>query len=296
MVSFFISLGALATLGLLLFAWWQLQSIKKTNFGRFLLEIEARYGGEDILKARTILHEIYRDCKDPCACRQFDAIHQRIKKIGQDKEKAEKLVLLKNFLDFLESISYYQRKKYLDEEDICEMFDCNIPYWFKVYEAWIQHLRVRDKNPALYCEFERLAKKIKTQKTALKNMKDTKESLLYVNIGLLIFSSLFGIFFDVNGHVIKISSYETKESSVFHGYEHDTEKQEKLPPTRVMDPSWIGLFALAICLILLSTLFMLLLPLLQVQSLAAPIWFTSLALLAFLFFFIKIGVLYFCTC
>jgi hypothetical protein len=65
-------------------------------------------------------------------------MQEEIRRIGSLEERTRDFILLLNFMDFLESIAYYTRRRYIESEDMYEMFGGNLPYWFNLFEAWIK--------------------------------------------------------------------------------------------------------------------------------------------------------------
>ncbi|MGL6028741.1 MAG: DUF4760 domain-containing protein, partial [Legionella sp.] len=79
-------------------------------------------------------------------------------------EKSEQFVYLLNFLDFLETISFFANHDYISEIEINELIGCSLKYYFCVYEDLIQERRRKYGTSQYYNELETLAKKIQRSK------------------------------------------------------------------------------------------------------------------------------------
>jgi len=147
-------------------AWFPLSDINKTSKGDFLLRIDERYGSNEIMQARKIIHKFY------CATRpengnislevHINKISEEIKKISTIEDSAKDFIHLLNFLDFLETIAYFTHKNHITYNDIDELLGWSITYYFKVFKPWIYYRRKKYNNNKYYCELELLVCKLES--------------------------------------------------------------------------------------------------------------------------------------
>lgn len=150
------------TLLLVWVAWIQLYSLNNINKADFLLRIDDRFGSDQIIKARTIIHKFYCESRSEEICQEthIKKISERIKEIGTNSEKADDFVCLLNFLDFLETISYFANNNYLSKRDVQELIAESLTFYYKVFEPWIYYRRQKYSNDNFYREVENLVKDI----------------------------------------------------------------------------------------------------------------------------------------
>jgi hypothetical protein len=150
------------TLIIVIVAWIQLGSLSRTSKSDFLLRIDERYSSVNSVKARTIIHEFYCDA-------QTDELHydiviekisNRIKDVEFKKEESKDFIILINFLDFLETISYFCNKKYISDRDVNELLGCSMNYYYKIFKPIIYARRSKYNDPRYYCEIEKFYEKL----------------------------------------------------------------------------------------------------------------------------------------
>ncbi|HIF0138890.1 TPA: DUF4760 domain-containing protein [Legionella anisa] len=156
--------AAIVILTIIIFCagWIQFKDLNKTSKGDFLLRIDEKYGQPENIKARTIIHEFY------CLTRsEHIDVTNHVRKISimvKDTkykiEEAEKFVCLLNFLDFLETISYFANHSYISEKEVNELIGCSLKYYFCVFDDLIRERRQKYNSNHYYSELETLAKKI----------------------------------------------------------------------------------------------------------------------------------------
>lgn len=109
-----------------------LSSISKSTQADFLLRIDERWGSEEIIKARQTIHKLYLDTKEihkddepPISNRKLHSeIGTHILKLHNSKDDIESFSYLLNFLDFMETIGYFYKNKYIDLtaiKDLCSL-------------------------------------------------------------------------------------------------------------------------------------------------------------------------------
>ena len=152
--------------------WFNFPRIRKTNHADFLMRIEDRFGCDKILEAREIIHFLYREAerkidrpedpkeeeKDKYRVKKIAYVSEKLLDIRRSPVKAKDFISLLNFLDFLESISYYRKKNYIEENDMKEMFGGQISYFYLCFYGWIKKSReTYDVDGGLYSELRELA-------------------------------------------------------------------------------------------------------------------------------------------
>ena len=153
--------------------WMQFKSLNKTSKAEFLLRIDERYGSIEIIKARSIIHSYYQETYH----KDID-ITAHANKIGHlilQAEKAQKpinFIYLLNFLDFLETVSYFTNANYISLDDINELVGGSIKYYYCVYKPFIHTRRKKYHCNKYYCELEVLAKKIQKKNPSFQPIVD----------------------------------------------------------------------------------------------------------------------------
>lgn len=152
-------------------AWIQLHGIIKTGRADFLLQIDKRYGDPAIIRARKIIHLIYRKLKnensnltEPQYC---ELLAQEINSLAEGKTRKDDIdyVYLLNFLDFLETISLFANNGHISVDDINDLMNQSLGFFFTIYEIRIRERRRKYKDDSFYQEFECLIKKLRCKKT-----------------------------------------------------------------------------------------------------------------------------------
>lgn len=156
----FIYYGSIITLTLILafIAYSKSNSALKQSKINYLLEIDERFCGSEIIHAREIIHEFYltatelypdfdNDQIKPIIGKMINDIHNNI---GRKRD----FIYLLNFLDFLETIGYLYVKKGVTIPELNELLGNSIVYFYEIYEPYIKHRRKKD--PKFYDQFEKL--------------------------------------------------------------------------------------------------------------------------------------------
>lgn len=156
---------------LIIVAWRQLSSLNKTGTADFLLRIDERFSSKQIIDARTFLHKLYIQCRPDCShdniskiCQDCHLIHMQsirdaIKNIRHNPKLAKQFMQLRNLLELFETVGYFEKKGYVDFNQINELVGCTIVYHYEVFRDWIHYLQ--DSNdPDNFIEFEGLIYKI----------------------------------------------------------------------------------------------------------------------------------------
>ncbi|HVE44999.1 MAG TPA: hypothetical protein VNC84_07730 [Gammaproteobacteria bacterium] len=159
----------LLTIGLIVVALTQLLDLNKTSKSDFLLKIYAMYGSREIVKARAIIQRLYRnanpDPKNPVPRETYiRKMAEEIDNIRHEcgKKSCEEFSYLLNLLDFLETVGFFSRKKYISAKDVDELIGNSVVFYYDIFRSWIYYRRKTYENSSYYCEFEELVEKIKS--------------------------------------------------------------------------------------------------------------------------------------
>jgi hypothetical protein len=145
---------------LVVVAWVQLESLKKTARADFLMRLDDRYGSEPIIKARQIIQRLYRESNNTnpgapeITHRYF--IGNRINEISEDISRSEDYVYLLNLLDFLESISFFANRNDITSDDIRDLMGLSLDFFYTIFKPRIEARRNKYKDKSVYSEFEKL--------------------------------------------------------------------------------------------------------------------------------------------
>jgi len=148
------------TAALVYVAWHQLSGIGRVSKGDFLLRLDERFGTSDVIKARRIIHSLYRyaDKNNKNGPKTLEYLQGQVSiylyKLKNNKldildykndellqEKHFSLVL--NFLDLLEATAFFCNKGYIDGNDLRELSGDSIKYYFGIYKKIIEDRRDR---------------------------------------------------------------------------------------------------------------------------------------------------------
>ncbi|RAP36668.1 hypothetical protein B1207_07650 [Legionella quinlivanii] len=150
------------TIFILCAGWLQFRDLNKTSRGDFLFRIDERYGQPEIIKARVIIHKFY--CltyhKNIDCTKHTQIIGEMIYRIKFNPYKASDFIALLNFLDFLETISYFANRGYISVKDLNELTGYSIKFYYSVFTKFIDDRRNKYKSDKYYCELQKLAKYI----------------------------------------------------------------------------------------------------------------------------------------
>ncbi|WP_106225638.1 DUF4760 domain-containing protein [Legionella pneumophila] len=162
-------LGIFTSLFLVFGAWRKINEANKNSKISYLLQIDERWGSEEIIRAREVIHQLYLDAmnllpnqktnKDLC-----DIVGQGIKDLHGNQEKIEHFISLLNLLDFWETIGYLYYCKAITILEIRELFGNSIVYYFVIYKPFIEFRREQTLDLKFYEHFENLYKAVKNYK------------------------------------------------------------------------------------------------------------------------------------
>ncbi len=151
---------------LVLVAWVQLSKIHSVSQSEFLLKVFTHLSDESIIKAMKILHRLRLETEDECKNDNLsipkkinEKISKKILELRGDYILVNNFIYLKNFLDYLEHISYLCEEGEISRDDIQSCLDERIRTYYAFYKDLIEYYK--DKNPQYrpYQSFESLAGK-----------------------------------------------------------------------------------------------------------------------------------------
>ncbi len=189
-------LTGFTTAVLALIAYFNLESLNQTNKNKQLLQIDQRWGNHEIIKARQIIHIIYRtvcddlkyeDPKVKPSVNLYENVSPVIGKIIIELSVSEKLesracfIYLLNYLDLMESLAYIYRDA--DSKDIEELEAfCGETLVFN-YGVFHEYIKFRNKKHSTkqdkyYTEFTNIMKKLKDTKKIDQHKRDQTNIIL----------------------------------------------------------------------------------------------------------------------
>lgn len=140
----------------------QNQSQIKQNQSRFLMEIDERWGSGEILRARIIIHNLYRDISDLNANNNLDIICPEIGEriillsISPKEKERRNFVYILNFLDFMESIGHLETHGYIETQQLNILCGESLQFNYKIFQPYIEHKRRKHNIKTFYQNFEKL--------------------------------------------------------------------------------------------------------------------------------------------
>jgi len=154
------------TIALIYVGWQQLENLNRTSSADFLLRIDNRYSNPEIIKARIIIQQLYRKTTSPEKKYSEDDVTKKIadeiKLIGRENsnESCEKFIYLLNLLDFLETISYFSNRNFVNATEIDNLLGNTILFNYKIFKYWIKYRREKYQQKDYYSELQTLVEKI----------------------------------------------------------------------------------------------------------------------------------------
>lgn len=151
-------------------AYVQLSSLSRTAEVDFLMKLDKRYGGLEIIKARQVIHRFYRQSKEANSSApeivHWNEIGKAIDALSRSTKPSEQkeYIFLLNLLDYLESIAFYVNNDYIKKKHVEDMMGISIVFFYTIFLPRIEHRREKYNMKDFYIEFEKLYLKIKDQK------------------------------------------------------------------------------------------------------------------------------------
>lgn len=144
----------LLTFIIVLVAYVQLHSLRKTTVGDFLLEIDKRYNSKQIIEAREIIRNFFLEAKHENIKNNNDQyivkeqISKKVRNLAErnldenDKTDAtHKYILLLGLLDLLETVAYYGNKHFVKREQIEGVLGGTMSRYYNVLKSLIEYIR-----------------------------------------------------------------------------------------------------------------------------------------------------------
>lgn len=189
--AFLYWLTAISGLALAIIAYVKISKFQGLNEAEFLLRIDERWGDSKMVKARQIIHRIYRDIQAPAD--KFQNYEIEYKKIGDvvtalslytDSQKNENyrilnerfneqqkiinklklggddFIILLNFLDFLETIGFLYKEGHITLEKVNAMCGESLKFHYGVFEGYIKFKQSKHNEKSYYTNFKKLYRDI----------------------------------------------------------------------------------------------------------------------------------------
>ena len=145
---FWTMISAIATIGILMIAYFQFKKIRAQNSSQILFHLEDEWNGKPMrLKRKNLANELHKALINPEIRRSHLTLLNQIEDI----------------LDFFEKVSYLTNKGELDFELVYQIYSHDLIYYWTIIEklefiSYVRNNRPNGKN--FYCHCETLFKKI----------------------------------------------------------------------------------------------------------------------------------------
>jgi len=159
-------ISGIATTAIALIAYINLTSIKDINKNAHLLQIDKRWGDPQIIKARQIIHIIYREIRDNKNTENLslDDVYTKMGQIILMMSKDNRnhniglaFIYLLNYLDLMESLSFIYKDSSSDQiQELESLCGETLEFNYRIYYMYIYFIRVIRKNPKFYNNFAEL--------------------------------------------------------------------------------------------------------------------------------------------
>ncbi len=185
---------SVGTLFLGLIAYIQLSNINESLEIDYLLKINQQLRRKEIIKARTIIHELYLMAQNELQAQGINIqnkewksklhkkIGYKIKKLSTSNEKQKFLYLL-NFLDFMETVGYLYTNNHLTLDNLDKLFGASLIFNFKIYKSYILHRQRKHKIGDFYKEFKKLYYDLKERNRKRNRKQNTNEKIIIGAVG-----------------------------------------------------------------------------------------------------------------
>ncbi len=170
----FHAIGIIAlTFILVMIAWIQLDGIKKTAHGDFLLRLDESFREGVVLSAIKIIYLLDRESKASCDVHEIrnlrcgncenvvtEEMKTNLMRIYEstNPEDIHRRLKLSLYLDHLETMAYFVNNEFLTIEDIDGIHGDVIKYHCQLFDGWISTIRIH--APDSYIELSALCKKL----------------------------------------------------------------------------------------------------------------------------------------
>lgn len=137
-------------------AWINLKSIKDEIKSKFLYQIDERWGQQQILEGRKILHElIQKETNGSDIKSYYEEISNKLLEIY--KNEPDKYIMILNLLEFMETMGYLvYEEKAIELEQVKKLCDYDITRLYEISNKLIDKLRIDYKNNNMFCNFQKM--------------------------------------------------------------------------------------------------------------------------------------------
>ncbi len=142
-------------------AWVQLSKIGGSAQVSYLLEFDKKWGSEELITARALIHKPYIECQklNLNDADMFNTLGQYIIALSMQDNKPEDV---KNFmyvlslLNFFEAVGFIYNRTYLKPAKINELMGQSIKFYYKTFESYIAYRRNKHGDVSFHKEFEKM--------------------------------------------------------------------------------------------------------------------------------------------
>lgn len=153
-------------------AWYKLREIHNQSEAHFLLRIDERWGNNESIKARSVIHKLYHEISERHKSGLEDIpfterdvfiqakLGSEIILLSKNITLTDDFIYLLNFLDFMESIAFLVEEKHVSARKLNILCGESIIFNYIIFQPYIQQRRVRHGNKNFYKCFENLYKEM----------------------------------------------------------------------------------------------------------------------------------------
>ncbi|MBM3469025.1 MAG: hypothetical protein FJX71_06315 [Alphaproteobacteria bacterium] len=166
----FVSGAAAASVAFI--AWIKLTKVNDQNETDILLSIDKRWGNHESIKARMVIHKLYRDineryknCIENLPKEEKDTFIQaqlgyEIAHLSKEITLTDDFIYLLNFLDFMESIAFLVKEDRVTPERLNALCGESLMFNYKIFKPYMDEKRDRHGDKSFYVNFDYLYKKL----------------------------------------------------------------------------------------------------------------------------------------
>ncbi|MBX9585709.1 MAG: hypothetical protein K2X50_00480 [Gammaproteobacteria bacterium] len=158
-VKFHAAVILILTIAILLGSWRQIYNANKISKNDFIMRIDQQYSSLQSIKARAIIHKIYREIGPDSISRQY-RITETARKVALMRTSTKKyemrdFIYLMNFLECLETISFFANNNAIGQDDLKLLSGPSIKFYYQVFKLFITERRTETDNNSYYVELEK---------------------------------------------------------------------------------------------------------------------------------------------
>ncbi len=147
------------TIAILLGSWRQIYNANKISKNDFIMRVDQQYSSLQSIKARAIIHKVYREVGPDSNAREY-RITETAKKIASMRKSTKKhemnnFIYLMNFLECLETISFFANNDAIGQDDLKSLSGPSIKFYYQVFATFITERRIETGNNSYYAELEK---------------------------------------------------------------------------------------------------------------------------------------------